>query len=70
MPTCVGVNDGDIRGAYQAEQYYTVKSGDTLSGIAAKYGTNDQHLAQLNGIAIPKQNLHRAENQSEISFLK
>lgn len=47
------VNDGDIRGAYQAEQYYTVKSGDTLSGIAAKYGTNYQHLAQLNGIADP-----------------
>lgn len=40
-------------GVYQAEQYYTVKSGDTLSGIAAKYGTNYQHLAQLNGIADP-----------------
>lgn len=47
------VNDGDIRGAYQAAQYYTVKSGDTLSGIAAKYGTSYQHLAQLNGIADP-----------------
>lgn len=47
------VNDGDIRGAYQAEQYYTVKSGDTLSGIAAKYGTSYQYLAQLNGIADP-----------------
>lgn len=32
---------------------YTVKSGDTLSGIAAKYGTTYQHLAQLNGIADP-----------------
>ena len=47
------VNDGDIRGAYQAAQYYTVKSGDTLSGIAAKYGTTYQQLAQLNGIANP-----------------
>ena len=32
---------------------YTVKSGDTLSGIAAKYGTTYQHLAQINGIADP-----------------
>lgn len=32
---------------------YTVKSGDTLSGIAAKYGTTYQHLAQINGISNP-----------------
>lgn len=32
---------------------YTVKSGDTLSGIAAKYGTTYQHLAEINGIANP-----------------
>ena len=50
-------NDGDIRGlgtvtATQAVTY-TVKSGDTLSGIAAKYGTTYQHLAAINGIANP-----------------
>lgn len=33
--------------------HYTVQSGDTLSGIAAKYGTSYQHLAQINGIADP-----------------
>ena len=33
--------------------YYTVRSGDTLSGIAAKYGTTYQKLAQMNGIANP-----------------
>lgn len=33
--------------------YYTIKSGDTLSGIAAKYGTTYQKLAQMNGIADP-----------------
>ena len=33
--------------------YYTVQSGDTLSGIAAKYGTTYQHLAGLNGIVNP-----------------
>lgn len=32
---------------------YTVQSGDTLSGIAAKYGTSWQTLQQLNGIADP-----------------
>ena len=33
--------------------YYTVQSGDTLSGIAAKYGTNYQSIANLNGISNP-----------------
>lgn len=33
-----------------AAQTYTVKSGDTLSGIAAKYGTSYQRLAQINNI--------------------
>ena len=32
-------------------QTYTVQSGDTLSGIAARYGTTWQHLQQINGIA-------------------
>lgn len=32
-------------------QTYTVKSGDTLSGIASKFGTSWQRLQQLNGIA-------------------
>ena len=33
--------------------YYTVKSEDTLSGIAEKYGTTYQAIAKLNGIANP-----------------
>lgn len=33
--------------------YYTVKSGDTLSGIASKYGTTYQAIAKLNGISNP-----------------
>lgn len=36
-----------------SEQVYTVKSGDTLSGIAKKYGTTYQKLASYNGIANP-----------------
>ena len=34
-------------------QTYTVKAGDTLSGIAALYGTTTQALQSLNGIANP-----------------
>ena len=33
--------------------YHTVKYGETLSGIAAKYGTTYQHLAKINGISNP-----------------
>jgi lysozyme len=32
---------------------YTVKAGDTLSGIASRYGTTYQELARINGIADP-----------------
>lgn len=53
-------NDGDIRGrgdirnvSAPAVEVYTVKPGDTLSGIAARYGTTWQKLAQKNGIANP-----------------
>lgn len=49
------VNDGDIRGTGVVQQpssgtVYTVKSGDTLSGIAKKYGTTVAKLQSLNGI--------------------
>ena len=33
--------------------YYIVKSGDTLSGIAKKFGTTVQQLVKLNGIKNP-----------------
>lgn len=36
-----------------AAKAYVVKSGDTLSGIATKYGTSYQTLAAYNGIADP-----------------
>lgn len=35
------------------ETIYTVKSGDTLSGIAAKFGTTYQELAKYNNISNP-----------------
>jgi lysozyme len=37
----------------QCNNYYTVKSGDTLSGIASRYGTTYQHLAEINGLSDP-----------------
>ena len=34
-------------------QYYTIQPGDTLSGIAVKFGTTVSALARLNGISDP-----------------
>ncbi len=42
-----------VSGSATAAKTYTVQSGDTLSGIAAKYGTTYQRLAQINGIGDP-----------------
>ena len=42
-----------IDGAAPAAKTYTVQGGDSLSGIAAKYGTTYQRLAQINGISNP-----------------
>lgn len=39
--------------AVKKETTYTVKSGDTLSGIAKKYNTTYQEIARKNGIANP-----------------
>lgn len=49
------VNDGDIREVISSDnsKTYVVKSGDTLSGIAAKYGTTYQKIAADNGISNP-----------------
>ena len=39
--------------AAAAAKTYTVRSGDTLSGIASKYGTTSANLASINGISNP-----------------
>ena len=44
------VNDGDIRGFYQAEEFYTIQPGDTLSGIAARFHTTLGKLQEWNQI--------------------
>lgn len=39
--------------APSGDVHYTVVSGDTLGGIASRFGTTYQHLAQINNIANP-----------------
>lgn len=40
-------------GSSSGVQYYTVRPGDTLSGIAQKFGTTVSALSKLNGISDP-----------------
>lgn len=42
-----------LKGKAPAPKTHTVKAGENLSGIAAKYGTTWQRLAQVNGISNP-----------------
>ena len=42
---------GISSGGGSSKQYYTIKSGDTLSGISARYGTSVSTLCSWNGIA-------------------
>lgn len=47
------VQDKINNGGGSSQKVYIVKSGDTLSGIAAKFGTNYQKIARDNNIANP-----------------
>lgn len=51
--TSSGGSTSAAQNTANSEQVYTVTSGDTLSGIARKYGTTYQKLASYNGIANP-----------------
>lgn len=48
-----GTAETDTGSPSASQRTYTVRSGDTLSGIALKYGTTYGTIAQLNGIAPP-----------------
>lgn len=49
-----GTSDkGEVQSSGTKTVTYTVKKGDTLSGIAAKYGTTYQKIAKENGIDNP-----------------
>lgn len=43
----------DGAAAEASTEYYTIQPGDTLSGIAARYGTTWQWLVEVNGISDP-----------------
>jgi lipoprotein NlpD len=45
--------NGGARHTMPAPNYYTVRSGDTLSGISNRYGLNYLNVAALNDIAPP-----------------
>lgn len=45
--------DGTAPTSNTSEEYYTIQSGDTLSGIAVNFGTTWQWLAEINGIDTP-----------------
>nr|DAR81383.1 MAG TPA: hypothetical protein [Caudoviricetes sp.] len=47
------VIDGVVSAQSSDVEYYTIQPGDTLSGIAANYGTTWQWLAEINGIDTP-----------------
>ena len=53
--TVLGSRYNDVQNQVNAgsAQYYTVQSGDTLSGIASKYGASYQKIVQLNGLSNP-----------------
>ena len=54
LPSAIGGNNATSK-PVDTKPYstYTVVSGDTLSGIASKYGTTYQYIADINGIANP-----------------
>lgn len=45
--------DGTAPTSIGNDEYYTIQPGDTLSGIAERYGTSYQYLAYINGISDP-----------------
>ena len=47
------VIDSVVSAQSSDDEYYTIQPGDTLSGIAERYGTSYQYLAYINGISDP-----------------
>jgi len=54
-PVAASAERAQTAGGSGCAQCYTVKSGDTLSKIARKFGTTVDNLVALNGIANPDQ---------------
>ncbi len=50
---CIPGTGGPVQPPAPEGSYYTVRPGDTLSGIAYRYGTSIYAIMQANGIAFP-----------------
>jgi len=55
LPMSASAAPAQTPGGSGCAQFYTVRSGDTLSKIARAYGTTVANLTALNGIANPNQ---------------
>ena len=55
LPMSAAAEPAQTAGGSGCAKFYTVRSGDTLSKIARKYGTTASSLAALNSIANPNQ---------------
>jgi lysozyme len=55
LPMSASAEKAQTAGGSGCAQCYTVKSGDTLSRIARKFGTTVDNLVALNGITKPDQ---------------
>lgn len=53
LPLSAAAEPTQTAGGSGCAQFYTVRSGDTLSKIARTYGTTVSNLVALNGIANP-----------------
>jgi LysM repeat protein len=53
MPVAASAAPSKTAGGSGCSQFYVVRCGDTMAGIARRYGTSVWYLANLNGIANP-----------------
>jgi LysM repeat protein len=47
----IAATQGSVRAPSRSPQVYTVRKGDTLSGIAKRYGTSTSSLKRINGLS-------------------
>jgi LysM repeat protein len=55
LPMCALAEHAQVAGDSGCARFYTVRRGDTLSGIARTYGATVSYLTSINGIANPNQ---------------
>ena len=53
LPLPAQAAPADAPNAYKCTKYYTVKKGDTVASIAARYGQPTSYIARINGLTKP-----------------